>query len=145
MQIRTARYVLGSTLLAAHFAMIAIFVTVAPVLAGYDFTEALAGVVTVAPVTAIYTTLFIRYVARFPTAAPSEVGARMDAAPFAVQLAVILFISALLIGGTLFLLLSGAFAPETAKAFSGTMDTLFGAYLAAIFGRLFPPELVGQG
>ncbi len=93
------------------------------------------------PVAATYSVIFVKYVAASPTRLQSEIGATMDLAPFLVQLLILLLFAGALIGGPAYIFLDGAQDYQNTKLVTGGVDTIFGAYLASIFGKLFPKEI----
>lgn len=65
----------------------------------------------------------------------------MDLAPFMVQLVILLLFSVALIGVPIYIFLDGAQDYQNTKLVTGGIDTIFGGYLASIFGKLFPKEV----
>ncbi|MER9494918.1 hypothetical protein NKI86_24175 [Mesorhizobium sp. M0320] len=138
----TVRYTFGSIILAAHFLAIALYGTIG--LRVLDsVASVMAVVLSIAPLTSLYFAAFLRY-----TVGDDGSNDTTHAIPrrsFYVQLVVIcIFCIALLpIGGWLFN--SGMIKYEDVAVFTGFVDTLFGAYLAMIFGSLFPETMTKPG
>jgi hypothetical protein len=104
------------------------------------FSEVMAIVLSIAPLTSLYFTAFLRYVVGDDGSGDSDPTIPVRA--FWVQFVVIsIFGVALLpVGGWLFQ--SGYVKYSDISVFTGFVDTLFGAYLAVIFGSLFPENMV---
>lgn len=132
------RYIFGSIILATHFLSIAIYGFIGIRLLN-DFSNVMSIILSIAPLTSLYFTAFLRYVVGDDGS--SDAGQAIPRRSFNVQLAVIcIFCIALLpVGGWLFQ--SGYIKYDNIAAFTGFVDTLFGAYLAVIFGSLFPETM----
>ncbi|NSZ02364.1 hypothetical protein G6M70_15015 [Agrobacterium tumefaciens] len=141
MKLRGTRYVFGSSILFAHFATIFIYFIYGNRYLRGDIAEIMQGILTVAPVSALYLTAFLNYVTGYPRGAPDEndpATGRIGLPSFLVQYFVILVFCVALIGGPIYVFNTGAFKFENVKLITGSIDTLFAGYLGIIFKRLFP-------
>ncbi|MEL7261142.1 MAG: hypothetical protein AAGK69_07175 [Pseudomonadota bacterium] len=136
---RTTRMILGMTILLSHFGGMAYFVVFAS--SFLDWTQVLQGVLSLAPITSVYSVLFVRYCGHASTRLVSELPSNdpgFDLFAFlGVGLPIVLFPIALF--GGLFVVLE--FDSSLMPAFSAGLDTVFGAFLATVFAALFPDEL----
>lgn len=134
--LRTTRYVIGVTIMAAHFATIAVFLMMGA--ARMEMSEVLQGVATVTGVAAIYVTAFVTYVANTPNKAADEVDATVSTEAFLVQFVIVLVFCVALIGLPIWIFITGQLKYEDASLYTGAIDTVFAAYLGIIFKKLFP-------
>jgi hypothetical protein len=141
LNIRSVRYIFGCVVLVAHFGTAAMYFFVGQRYLD-SLEEVIQGMLTVAPVAAVYSVMFVKYVTSNPEVRASEQGSLMALDAFMVQLGILLAFGLTLIGGTLVLFEQGQVAAENVKLFTGIVDTLFGGYMAAIFGKLFPSEIL---
>lgn len=139
--LRTTRFIFGATIMVAHFATMLVFAFLGS--QKLDTSEVLRGIGTVAPVSAIYLTTFIGYVAANPVLAPDE-NRKIGFGAFGVQYFIILAFSLSLFGLPLFVFLTASMKFTDASLYTATIDTVFGAYLGIIFKHLFPLDWAGK-
>ena len=141
LNLRNVRFIFGSTVLIAHFGTAAVFFVL-----GQKYLDrpqdVIQGVLTVAPVAAVYSVMFVKYVAANAQVRQSEISESMSGGAFSIQLLILMAFGLALLGGTIFLFERAEFAADDVKLFTGMIDTLFGAYMASIFGKLFPNEIL---
>jgi hypothetical protein len=133
---------LGSAVLFTHFAAIVV-IFVAGLRLRYDIQMLLSFSAAITPLAATYGLLFVKYLTIAPNQLESEYGRTVDAWPFAVQGMIVAMFCVVLIGASAFAIL-GSTDDALRALYPGLVETVFGAYLATIFGRLFPPEIVEQ-
>ncbi|MCA9458236.1 MAG: hypothetical protein KC587_16340 [Nitrospira sp.] len=136
---RTVRMILGTTILISHFGGMAFYIIFAT--SFLDWNGVLQGVLSLAPITSVYAVLFVKYCGHASTSLESEKPENDPgydiSAFFGLSLPVVLFLLALF--GGLFIIFN--FDTSMMPAFTGGLDTIFGAFLATVFSSLFPDEL----
>ncbi|MES0038861.1 hypothetical protein NKJ74_26960 [Mesorhizobium sp. M0046] len=132
------RYTFGSIILATHFGAIFLFGFIGLKLLN-DISEVMAIILSIAPLTSLYFTAFLRYVVGDNGAADTE--PTVPQRSFRVQLVVICIFCITLVAGGGWLFQSGSIKYTNIAVFTGFIDTMFGAYLAVIFGSLFPETM----
>lgn len=109
-------------------------------------SETMQGVITIAPITAVYVVAFIRYASLKPSEIDDEDGHSVPYGSFSVQYFVLILFVVSLVGGIVWLFESGMLRFEDIPLFTGGLETVFGAYLAIIFHKLFPASVfVSEG
>lgn len=138
MSARGTRYCFGVIILITHFGAIFLYGAIGFVRLP-DINDVAALILTITPLTALYFMAFMRYVVL--DAAPDQTKPGPTRASFLVQLTVIIIFCIFLlpIGGYVFW--SGRVNNQNISVLTGLIETLFGAYLAAIFYTLFPEQL----
>ncbi|MEE4539080.1 MAG: hypothetical protein V2J51_11400 [Erythrobacter sp.] len=134
MNIVFVRYCFGAIILTAHFGSIGLYFYFGlRLLDGIE--QAVGLILSIAPLTALYFTAFLRYVVgddggEQPRIVPKRA--------FYVQLSVILIFCTFLLPAGLALFISGEIDYQNIGIFTGLVETLFAAYMAIIFNSLFP-------
>ncbi len=131
------RYCFGSIILAAHFGSIGLYFYFGlQLLDGIE--QAVGLILSIAPLTALYFTAFLRYVVG------DDGGEQPGVVPkraFYVQLSVIIIFCIFLLPAGLILFTSGTIDYQNIGIFTGLIETLFAAYMAIIFNSLFPETM----
>lgn len=136
------RYTFGILILLIQFASIGLYFAL-----GFEYqrgpnavSDVVAGAATIFPLTATYALTFVRYVVANPVARKKERRMKFDTMPFLVQLFIILIFGASLLWMIWFLfkneMVVGGY--QNIKIATAFLQTMFGSYLALIFGTLFP-------
>ncbi len=141
--VRATRYIFGTTVLFSHFGVIFIFLFYGLIKSYLDHAEIIQGILSVSPLSAIYVSLFIKYVANNPQIRSEEEGVSLSKLPFLIQFVVVLSFCALLIFIPVYVFSTAAIEIENIKMYTGLVDTVFSAYLGVIFGSLFPKSILG--
>ena len=137
--IRKTRLLLGWIVLISHF--LAIFLLFYYGMKHHrpnPISETLQGVLSVAPITAIYVVAFVRYSTLRGGDIEDEKDGKVQKSSFYIQLFIISIFSIFLVGGIIYFFETGSIMFKDISLFTGGLDTIFGAYLAIIFNRLFP-------
>lgn len=140
--VRSSRLVIGWTVLLSHFIAIGLIFYYGSNRFGENtISEVMQGVLSVAPVTAIYVVAFVRYSTIRREELTDEYEQEFYISSFAVQYFVIALFSGSLVAGIIILFETGILRFQDIPIFTGGLDTIFGAYLAVIFHRLFPAKV----
>src|SRR4051794_19289968 len=124
--LRISRYTLGWIILLSHFGAIILY-------ARYGIyyyrpnplPDTLQGILTIAPLTAIYAVVFIRYASMRDEEINDEKSTKVRISAFLVQAFVVVLFATCLIGGMIFLFETGSLPREQIPLFTGALDTVF--------------------
>jgi len=140
MSLRTFRILIGSIVLATHFACMAIvcYFTVGV----YEVPEIITFVSAVAPITGLYGFTYYRYITFAVVKLSSEAGREISPASWVTQTVVVgAFCLAIMVAPVWF------FTAGTESDLPSTLavvETIFGMYVARSFSVLFPVEVLGE-
>lgn len=109
-------------------------------------SDTMQGVISIAPITVIYVVAFLRYASLNTNEINDEEGRSISPGSFTVQYFVLGLFVFCLVGGIIWLFETGALKFEDIPLFTSGLETVFGAYLAIIFHKLFPASVfVSEG
>ena len=140
MSLRSFRILIGTVILATHFACIAIvcYFTVGV----YEVPEIITFISAVAPITGLYGYTYYRYITFAVIKLSSEAGREISPASWITQTVVVgVFCVAIMAAPVWF------FTAGTESDLSSTLavvETIFGMYVARSFSVLFPVEVLGE-
>lgn len=131
---RSFRYLCGLTILFVHFSSIALIATTDRYAEWFD---QITGVLTIVPVTAIYVSLFIKYVLRDNEKSSRSAPERLNLMnAFTMYICVLMFSTALLYTIVKFSFFSSYNQPEFDLRLSAS-EAAFGGFISLVFERLF--------
>jgi hypothetical protein len=140
MTLYNARFIIGLTVLVAHFCAVIIYLTLGASLLPRPVSDVTQGVLTIAPIFGMYGLMFVKYVTAEANIHAQDRSSALGVDVFIVQYFVVFLFCFLLISGQIYILLFWS-SVEDVKIFTASIETAFGLMVGRIFERLFPAKL----